>query len=55
MKQFEAEGVKLPKVAVNVSALQFSPAFIRTVQKVLLDTGLDPARLELELTEGGDG
>ena len=52
MKQFEAEGVKLPKVAVNVSALQFSPAFIRTVQKVLLDTGLDPARLELELTEG---
>ncbi len=52
MKAFEALGLKLPKVAVNVSALQFSPAFIRTVQSVLEQTGLEPARLELELTEG---
>lgn len=52
MNSFEARGVKLPKVAVNVSALQFNPAFIRSVQRVLLETGLDPARLELELTEG---
>ena len=52
MQSFEARGVKLPKVAVNVSALQFNPAFIRSVQKILLETGLDPARLELELTEG---
>jgi len=52
MKSFEAQGVKLPKVSVNVSALQFNPAFIRSVQRILLETGLDPARLELELTEG---
>jgi diguanylate cyclase (GGDEF)-like protein len=52
LQSFEAQGVKLPKVAVNVSALQFNPAFIRSVQKILLETGLDPARLELELTEG---
>jgi diguanylate cyclase (GGDEF)-like protein len=52
MKRFETQGVKLPKVAVNVSALQFNPAFIRSVQRILLETGLDPARLELELTEG---
>jgi len=52
MKAFEARGVKLPKVAVNVSALQFNPAFIRSVKAVLQETGLAPSKLELELTEG---
>jgi EAL domain-containing protein (putative c-di-GMP-specific phosphodiesterase class I) len=52
MKAFEADGFKLPKVAVNVSALQFNSAFIKTVRAVLQETGLDPAKLELELTEG---
>jgi len=52
MKAFEARGVKLPKVAVNVSALQFNPAFIRSVKTVLQETGLAPSKLELELTEG---
>ncbi len=52
MKEFEAQGYKLPKVSVNVSALQFNSAFISTVKGVLQDTGLDPAKLELELTEG---
>ncbi|MBP6683497.1 MAG: EAL domain-containing protein [Halioglobus sp.] len=52
MKAFEARGVKLPKVAVNVSALQFNPAFIRSVKGALQETGLDPCKLELELTEG---
>ena len=52
MKEFESLGLKLPKVAVNVSALQFNPAFIRRVKDVLQETGLAPARLELELTEG---
>jgi diguanylate cyclase (GGDEF)-like protein len=52
MKEFEAQGLKLPKVAVNVSALQFSPAFIRRVQEVLLESELAPSKLELELTEG---
>lgn len=52
MKQFQALGLRLPKVAVNVSALQFNPTFIRRVQEVLAETGLDPGCLELELTEG---
>jgi diguanylate cyclase (GGDEF)-like protein len=52
MKQFQAMGLNLPKVAVNVSALQFNPTFIHRVQEVLVETGLDPACLELELTEG---
>jgi len=52
MKAFENDGLKLPKVAVNVSALQFNPAFISRVKQVLQDTGLAPEKLELELTEG---
>ncbi len=40
------------RVAVNVSAIQFRhPNFVATVQRILNETGLDPARLELELTE----
>ena len=40
------------KVAVNVSAVQFRHAeFLDTVSRVLKDTGLPPARLELEVTE----
>jgi diguanylate cyclase len=39
-------------VAVNVSALQIHNAnFAQTVHQVLLETGLSPGRLELEITE----
>jgi EAL domain-containing protein (putative c-di-GMP-specific phosphodiesterase class I) len=39
-------------IAVNVSAIQFrSPAFARTVFDILRETGLEPSRLELEITE----
>lgn len=39
-------------VAVNVSAVQLhSPEFSRTVHQVLLNTGLAPHRLEIEITE----
>ena len=39
-------------VAVNVSAQQvMAPAFAHTVTRVLADTGADPARLCLEVTE----
>jgi diguanylate cyclase (GGDEF)-like protein len=47
------------RVAVNVSAVQFAhPSFPATVAEVLDCAGLDPDRLELELTESvfmGDG
>jgi diguanylate cyclase (GGDEF)-like protein len=52
IKRLQAIGLRLPKVAVNVSAMQFTPSFIRSVKDVLEETGLDPSMLELELTEG---
>ena len=40
-------------VAVNLSPLQFGNAdLVKTVETVLLDTGLAASRLELEITEG---
>jgi diguanylate cyclase (GGDEF)-like protein len=40
------------KVSVNVSAVQLrNPAFAETVRAVLDEVGMDPARLQLELTE----
>ncbi len=51
-KQFSEYGLDLPKVAVNVSSLQFNPAFINLVKEVLKDSQLPPHKLELELTEG---
>jgi len=39
-------------IAVNVSAVQIhSPAFAQTLLEVLLQTGLKPERLEIEITE----
>jgi diguanylate cyclase (GGDEF)-like protein len=40
-------------VAVNVSPVQFRHrGFVTTVARILAETGMDPSRLELELTEG---
>jgi EAL domain-containing protein (putative c-di-GMP-specific phosphodiesterase class I) len=40
------------KVSVNVSAVQLrNPAFVDAVRTVLDEAGMDPARLQLELTE----
>ncbi|MFD2231208.1 EAL domain-containing protein [Alkalimarinus sediminis] len=51
-KAFHDKGLKLPKVAVNVSSLQFNAAFIELVKQVLIESQLEPKLLELELTEG---
>lgn len=51
-KAFHEQGLKLPKIAVNVSSLQFNSAFIELVKQVLIETQLEPKLLELELTEG---
>jgi len=51
-KAFIDQGLILPKVAVNVSSLQFNQAFTNLVQKVIDDSGIEPHMLELELTEG---
>jgi len=40
------------RIAVNVSAMQFSGSdLVAYTQKVLTETGLDPSKLELEVTE----
>jgi len=46
------EGLGLPKISVNVSALQLKEGFVDSVRGVLEETGIDPGALELELTEG---
>ncbi len=51
-KLFSKQGLELPKIAVNVSSLQFNPAFIELVKQVLKDSELPAHKLELELTEG---
>jgi diguanylate cyclase (GGDEF)-like protein/PAS domain S-box-containing protein len=39
-------------VAVNVSAMQlYSPEFVKELHQVLIETGLPPRRLEIEITE----
>lgn len=47
-----ASDITPPRVAVNVSALAFSSSFVSRVKHILQQTGVDPASLELELTEG---
>jgi diguanylate cyclase (GGDEF)-like protein len=47
----EAFGEAELSVAVNVSAKQLRPSFVDEVVHVLQETGLDPRRLVLELTE----
>jgi diguanylate cyclase (GGDEF)-like protein len=49
----ELHGVvaELPRVAINVSARQFSGDFVDTVRRALATSGLAPGKLELSLSE----
>ena len=52
MVQWQGAGVELAFVAVNISSRLFArPELFALVSTVLADTGLDPALLELEVTE----
>ena len=52
MGQWQSAGVELSFVAVNISSRLFArPELFTLVSTVLADTGLDPALLELEVTE----
>lgn len=52
MQAWRENGLQLPKMAVNVSSLQFNHAwFIERIKQALKETRLDPHLLELELTE----
>ncbi|MEE4143375.1 MAG: EAL domain-containing protein [Halieaceae bacterium] len=52
MKEFDAQGLDLPKVAINVSAFQFTVTFVDRIREVLEQYGLPASRLELGLSEG---
>ncbi|MEM0952962.1 MAG: EAL domain-containing protein [Pseudomonadota bacterium] len=50
--EWEAQGLGDFRISVNLSSLQFNqPNFVDWVQQFLSDTGMNPQRLELELTE----
>jgi diguanylate cyclase (GGDEF)-like protein/PAS domain S-box-containing protein len=51
--RWDREGRRAPRIGVNVSARQFKSAgFVDLVASSLRDGEIEPARLELELTEG---
>ena len=52
LRDWEASGVRGLTMAVNVSAVEFSrPSFTPRLREVLAQTGIDPTRLEIEITE----
>ena len=52
MRHWQSSGIHLSFVAVNISSRLFTrPELYTLVSTVLADTGLDPALLELEVTE----
>lgn len=54
MRRWLDEGLHVPKMVVNVSAIQFLRSdFVATVERILSSVGLDPSYLELELTGEG--
>jgi diguanylate cyclase (GGDEF)-like protein len=52
MMAWRQAGLVMPKVSVNVSVKQLEHGnIVATVQRILAETGLEPAALELEITE----
>ena len=52
MKEFEKQGIELPRLAINISPQQLNTEFVSQVAEVLQTAGLPPAKLELGLSEG---
>jgi diguanylate cyclase (GGDEF)-like protein/PAS domain S-box-containing protein len=52
MMRWQEAGLVVPKIAVNLSAKQFERgSMVSTVADILRETGLEPHRLQLEVTE----
>ena len=52
IRRMDAEGMAPIHVAVNLSFRQFlDEKFVQTVSNIITDSGVDPGRLEFELTE----
>ncbi len=52
MRDWRDRQVPVPRVAVNVAPAQFQESFIGSVRDALRDSGIPPASLEIEITEG---
>lgn len=53
IKDSQNRGLPIVPISINLSAKQFvQKDFVNTVRSVLEETGLDPAYLEIEITEG---
>jgi len=52
MVRWQEAGLHVPKIAVNLSARQFERgSIVNMVAEILRETGLEPGRLQLEVTE----
>ena len=52
LRQWQHEGLATPRLAINLSAVQFEePGLVQLVQDALQKNGLSPDYIELELTE----
>ena len=52
---WDIEGLHVPRMAVNVSALELRPGYAELVEAALTRHGVQPHRLELEITESALG
>ena len=51
---WQQHGLPALRIAVNISSIQFKEAnFCQTLQQIILESGIEPHYLELELTESG--
>lgn len=52
MQRWQESGVNVPRVAVNLSTQQIDDqSLVPLVKRIIADTGIEPGRLELEVTE----
>jgi diguanylate cyclase len=51
LKAWDVEGIYVPRIAVNVSAMELREGYVEAVEEALVTHGVPPSRLELEITE----
>lgn len=51
LRQWDAQGIHVPRVAVNVSSVELRDGFVQEVDAALALHGVSASRLELEITE----
>ena len=53
LQEWIARGLHVPRLAINLSAIQFQQKnIVESIRSILAETGADPRCLELEITEG---